>query len=282
MDPPRRKIISWCFYVDPNNARRLPEYLLGLRCNQRAARMWFRDWELRLYIDETVRANPKVAEFIKSTTEYGWPSIEVIQCRAGVNPMVERYRPMLENDVAVCLARDIDSILSKTDADLVDKWLADDGSDVLRYREYQMMCKWAMGGGVGVKTRAFKGVDIAEVPLITKQGRGHDESALAKMLMKIPEARQTEIITRMLLNGVYCFYQPDSANTKEAKVLWPTPFFDCYNGYADNKRENWRLKDASHDVVVLFCEEAKIRREHMGGHWDHHRDALVNGSQWVR
>jgi len=275
-----RKVISWCLYLDPKNKKRLPEYLVGLRCNQRAARVWFPGWDLRLYIDETVENSEEVAQFVKDVTEFGCPKIEVRKCREGLNPMLERYRPFFDDDVAVCIARDIDSILSKTDADLVNRWLEQDEFDVLRYREYQMPCKWSMGGGIAVKTRAFTGKpDFREVPRIKLLGRGHDEPALAKILEHIPEQRQSQIVTRMLDNGVYCLYANDE---QKAKVLWNVPFFDWECGYLPNEPETAWLAQASLSQVVKFCADYKIRREHIGSHYDHHRIKIVQNTIWFR
>ena len=62
----------------------------------------------------------------------------MIQCRDGLNPMVERYRPLVDQTIDVCITRDVDSILSKSDMEKVESWLMDDNSDVLRYREHKM------------------------------------------------------------------------------------------------------------------------------------------------
>ena len=278
--PQGRKVISWCLYLDPENKRRLPEYLVGLRCNQRAARFWFPGWDLKLYIDKSVNKSKDVAQFVKDITEFGYPKIEVIECREGINPMLERYRPFFDDDVAVCIARDVDSILGKADADLVNKWIKQDEFDVLRYREYEMPCKWSMGGGIGVKTRAFANKEkMREVPRIKLLGRGHDEPALAEMLEYIPGKRHFEVLTRMLDNGVYCFVANDP---EKAIVLWNVPFFECECGYLQNELRTAWLDYASQNEVVKFCADYKIRREHIGAHWDHYRSVIINNAEWIR
>lgn len=279
-----RKLISWCLYVDPENLRRLPEYLVGLRCNQRAARRWFPGWKLRLYVNSSLNDQPEVAEFVRDVSQYGTPEIELVQCREGKNPMVERFRALLEPDVDVCLVRDVDSILSKSDADRINAWLADDESDVFRYREYQMDCKWSMGGGMAGKNRAFVGhFSPNEAPSTDKLGRGEDEPVLANMLKHIPQSRQTEQVTRMLENGVYLFYSGDPRTPpSKSEVLWPVPFFDCLNGYADNHPDQCWLRNATQQGIVKWCETTRIRREHTGGHYEHHRTTLIDNSEWVR
>ena len=48
--------------------------------------------------------------------------------------MLERYRPLMEMKTGVCLVHDIDSVLTLTEAKIVNAWLQDEESDVLVYR----------------------------------------------------------------------------------------------------------------------------------------------------
>ena len=133
---------------------RLPEYLIGLRYNVKAAEKWFPDWELRLYIDKSVQNNLVLKSFVqKIATSSKTHPIQLIQCRDGLNPMVERYRPLVDQTIDVCITRDVDSILSKSDMEKVESWLMDDNSDVLRYREHKQSENGGMGGGIGIKVK---------------------------------------------------------------------------------------------------------------------------------
>jgi hypothetical protein len=178
-----RKVISWCLYVD--NFSRLPEYLAGLRCNQRAARWYFPDWKLRLYVNGSLC----VKEFVNEVAQFGSPEIELVPCRDGANPMVERFRVFLDDSVDVSIVRDLDGILSKQDACRVNAWLDDDQSNVLAYREHEMSYK-AMGGGIGIKHRAVRGNDLA-IRVVHTQGRGQDEPLLDRFLQRMKCRKST-------------------------------------------------------------------------------------------
>lgn len=118
--------------------------------------------------------------------------------------MVERYRGLVEQDVDVCIVRDLDSILSKSDANRINAWLKDDGSDVFRYREYRMAYEWSMGGGMAGENRAFvHEFLVTTAPSTSQLGRNFDERILASMFEHIRFSRQTVVTTRMLKNGVY-------------------------------------------------------------------------------
>lgn len=277
-----KKLISWCLYVDPDNLQRLPEYLMGLKCNQRAARMHFPDWKLRLYVDKTLDQCPEMADYVRDLAHYGTPEIDLVQCREDSNPMVERFRALLDDTVDVVLVRDVDSILSRTDADLVNAWLEDDDDDidVFRYREYQMNCRWSMGGGMGGRTRAFAS-HLDHLDVVKKRGRNQDEGVLAQMLSHIPLERQREVITRMTCEGTYMMMDSMHKQPKDCTVLWAVPFFDGERGWGYECHPE--LRGATVPQVVEWCKGASIRREHTGAHYEHHRDTIVKKTEgWVR
>lgn len=280
------KVISWCFYVDEkSNKERLPEYLFGLKCNQRAARFWFPDWTLRLYVDVSVSEHPSVFNYLFDICEYGSPKIEMIPCRNGFNPTVERYRPFFEPGVQVCLARDVDSILSKTDANYVQSWL--DGAygevDILCYREYMQFTYTCMGGGIAVKCAKFEGLDdtFYATPCL-KYERGIDEKQLKNLLAG---KKTHHILTRMTGEGIYCV--PTYLKTKpcESKLLWTIPFFDAPKGYAYNYEScKWLiLTETTIDQIVEFVKTLQIRREHIGAHWIQHSEKILHTTtEWIR
>jgi hypothetical protein len=313
------KVISWCLYINPDNKTRLPEYLCGLRCNQRAARQWFPTWNLRIYYNETVVESPEVKEFVFGVAQWGDPPIEMIPCRAGgANPMIERYRPFFDSSVSVCIVRDIDSILSKTDADFVNQWLENDKLNLFCYREYQMNPGWAMGGGVAAKTRIFqtqnfsnetKDESTQELKLYYSSGRSHDEPTLRKLIQDIPQNQIMEVITRMLSSGVYCergvaapleplkwvqstplepLSEGAHAMIQDAfggapYVLWPVPFFDAQpSSMACNYPDYEYLIDADIAEIIEFCKNYRIRQSHTMSHLPHHREAIVEGWEWIR
>jgi hypothetical protein len=48
-----------------------------------------------------------------------------------MHPMVERYHVFFDSNIHVSVVRDVDSILTKLDADIVNNWINDERYDVL-------------------------------------------------------------------------------------------------------------------------------------------------------
>jgi hypothetical protein len=276
-------VFKLIFKLDSTSAR-LPEYLFGLKCNQRAARFWFPDWNLRLYIDSSVHENESVFNYLFDICEYGEPKIEMIPCRYGFNPTIERYRPFFEPNINVCLARDVDSILSKTDADYVKCWL--DGKygdvDILCYREYMQDPVSCMGGGISVKCPRFLGSNLFHSTPEFKYLRGVDEKQLERLLSR---AQAHHIITKMTGNGVYSVVDDTTCKPSDSQLLWTIPFFDTLNGYAHEYENcNWlNSSSTTIDQIVEFVKTLKIKREHIGAHWiQHSSKILLNTTLWIR
>ena len=275
------KVISWCLYIDSDNINRLPEYLFGLRCNQRAARVWFPGWKLRLYIHASVRISPAVWKYVDEIASYGYPKIELIDCDVGKNPMTERYRPFVDDSVDVCIVRDLDSILSKVDADMVNQWLNNDNMDVLRYREYQQEKSRAMGGGIGIKCKITHDKKLVDSTSFGR--RGYDECKLEHFLKNNTDyTRHIEVLTRMTMFGVYCLY---NNNINNATILWTVPFYDTIYGLACNQLGYEYLECASIRQIVEHVKDLSIKREHIGAHYDHHNQTIIAFATthgWIR
>ena len=281
-----KKVISWCFFVDEKAKIRLPEYLFGLRCNKIGAELWFPDWHLRLYIDKSVYKYPSVLKFIIDIcySKKG-PKIDLLLCREGFNPTIERYRPFFDKDVEICIARDIDSILSKTDAEYVDRWLSGeygDDVDILCYREYMQPNDFCMGGGIGIKTKKFS--DLSTVFYATPLeifDRGIDEPQL-KTLMSYGKTKH--IVTKMTASGIYCILNYMYEKPSESEILWNVPFFDTTNGYLYEYNGCDCLADSEIDLLVEIVKKIKIRLEHTHPHCEEHLKNIRNNinDQWVR
>ncbi len=214
MSAPRRalkKVISWCLYAG-DDVRFLPLFLVGLKKNIKAAAEFFPGWELwlhcgklpaamQLYVDEVVAGS----------------GVQVIPNKYVDFPMVERYRPFYDPDVDVCIARDLDSVLSGKDAEIVNKWVDDPASRVLQYREYLMAHDRAvMGGGVGVK-----GTLPEARPNAPDESRGYDERFLDELLnANVPDrAAWSEVVLRMDWHGSYYVYSPDKKPC-DSEAMW--------------------------------------------------------------
>jgi len=275
------RVISWCLYVDTFDVKRLPEYLVGLRCNQRAARFWFPGWELRLYVARSHARENAVWDYIENLAKNGDPPIRIIECDPEKHPMTERYRPFFDPDVRVCIVRDLDSILTKTDADLVNDWLCDSQYDVLQYTEYLMGDNAIMGGGVGFK-QCGKYSNNGYFYTPDKRGRNYDEIPLARcMLDLIPRNRWKTHVTRMTKSGAYYLFDKSSASSQECEILWTVPFFDAKQAVAYQYPGMKFLKKASLESIVEFCDNFTIRREHINVHLSQHRDTFFE-KEWQR
>lgn len=277
---------------------RLPEYLAGLRCNQRAAKRWFPGWSLRLYISKLkAEGEPELWSFIDEIAKFNDPPIEVYECDPNFHPTLERYRPFCDPTVALCIARDVDSILTKTDADIVNQWISDDRYDVLQYREYMMNDDGIMGGGIGLKRSCFKlgcPTEIVKKEVTRFQsgelkGKGFDESSLAKFLKAYTDRpRWKSYITRMTEVGDY--YLLPSADTDSLKLeprdmvlLWTTPFFDIPKGFAYCQPGFEWLENANIARIVDYIKNVfTIRPEHTGSHWPQHSGKITMGKKWTR
>lgn len=277
-------VISWCFFVNRYNTSRLPEYIFGLRCNQRAASIWFPQWKLQLYIDKTVSHScPEVFQYITEICNEE-PKIDIIECRDGFNPTVERYRPFFDSNVNICLARDIDSILSQTDAKYVEQWLNGDfgNVDILCYREYKQPSTTCMGGGIAIKPQHFLSEGGSTPFLATpyqRFTRGVDETQLEKLL---EVTKSHHIVTRMTSEGIYCI-PVDFEKTKavDSQILWTIPFFDALNGYAHNYPNNDWLEYATTDKKVEFVKQLTIKDEHIDV-IQHSTKIVKNDTEWIR
>lgn len=283
------KVISWCFYVDMKNIERLCEYLVGLKCNQRAARWWFPEWQCRLYYDSTTLNDyPVIKKYIENVCYNGIPMIEMIPCRIGYPCINERYRPFFEKNITACIVRDIDSILSKIDADHVNNWLYNTNFKIFKYLEYQMPLDYAMGGGIAIRGN-LNNEDkyIKPVSVI----RGDDELLLKNILRKnnIKESDSMTIITRMSCSGIYYIFNGNLKNSpKEQEILWMIPFYDSWLGYAYKYHGCQFLKDVNHlEDIITFSKCTPIKKELIGHHWYHYNNNINNLNiethvTWVR
>lgn len=277
------KIISWCLYIDVDHARtedtllRLPEYLMGLKMNVTAAACWFPDWELRLYADETsLKREPLVWDLVREAVT---DRVKVIPCRPGRHPMTERYRPLVEEVQGVCVVRDVDSILSLTDAQLVSRWMEDDSSDVLQYKEKDMQEK-TMGGGVAVKMGGLT-LRRPDTFAVTKLlGRGSDEPALCDFLRSTANnTRFTTVRTRMTNHGVYCIDSVDTTRVPDTfdgcTILWTVPFYDRCNGY-------FSFHSVPISDIVSHVQNTSASEVHLYSHWRHYKHHILDDTAWFR
>lgn len=246
-------------------------YLYGLRANHMASKLWFKDYELWLYIDKSVKEHDYLMKYISSFTE---PSFVIKDCSPKHHPMFERYRPMIDDSVDITVCRDIDSVLSKEDADNINAFIEREDKDVFCYQEY-MMSLWSMGGGFCIK----KGI-IKEWTQVYGIDRDRDEEPLHDLIEKYTtEERRIIVKTRMFDNGVYCLIDSEEDKPKNCKILWafPTikmvenliPFFHRCNGIERyvNDIINRLMRITDEKIDVLLHPNEPINKEKFIDDW---------------
>ena len=281
------KVISWCFFVNLENISRLGEYLVGLKCNQRAARWWFPGWQCRLYYDaKGLSCFQIIKTYIENICNNGTPAIEMLPVREGYPSINERYRPLFDPNVSVCIVRDIDSILSKPDADRVNDWLNNSTCKVLKYREHYMRPDYVMGGGICVKGHFLNEQKYIK-PCSAK--KGDDERMLCNLLKDSEPAIQT-MVTRMTESGIYYIFDGNKFKPPCCQeLLWLIPFYDVTAGFAEYYRDDQlHMKNPeSITEIVEFSKKFPIKRELIGHHWFHHKTTIDNtkldtNEEWIR
>jgi hypothetical protein len=193
------KVISYSLWRTPES-KDWPNYLLGLCLNARIRPLLFPDWQVRVYVDDSAwRSAPQLLHSL----------CDLVDLRAipkSVHPLMARYLPLWEAHHAV-LVRDLDSILSATDADCVAKWLT--GKErILAYREYVMEYA-TIGGGLGVRNSPLSNTLVDSGDALTlRDWRDHDEMLLDELIQRYDS--QTHW-TRMDTEGHYFFCNQDGS-----------------------------------------------------------------------
>lgn len=271
------RVISWCLFFSPLHIGRLSEYLVGLRYNRRAARLWFPGWECRLYYDEkSLEKYPEILNYVKKVCNMGYPEIKMIPCEKGYLVTSERYRPFFEENVEVSIVRDIDGVLSKIDADFVIDWLNNSNCKVLAYKEYKMAENYFMGGGTSVKGSFNKNLDKGRENEGFRLAKGPDEKWLGKFILKNVEISDILIVpVRMSSRGTYhTWVTKDSASTD---ILWPVPFYDALGGLSCNYSDDhtYLRKEKHVKRIVNYSYNHLLRTEIIGSHWLHNKDKII-------
>jgi hypothetical protein len=266
-----RKVISFCLYYVQDDSSIFLEYLLGLKYNHKARNLWFPDWEIWLYIDITIKSKQILMDYIRSFND---PIITIKEIDNENNPMIERYRPIVDPTVDVVICRDIDSILSKTDAEYVSKFLEDDSKDVMCYREYKMEYI-SMGGGVAVKTRNI--IDnIIYIPIKKNRLRDYDEDILDELIKLTERDRIVSYETRMLNDGAYCLIEDIKDDPKECKILWPRINSDTY------KNRQIASQICLLDMIYWISINPILYPDYLYLHKDTFKKFLIDGRNWYR
>ena len=188
-----RNVISYCYFVKRHKDASLYrdrhyEYLLGLLFNLVARDKYFPGWWIYVYVDDIVlqETNQVIDEhknidalahadarrlFLDILTPLITKNDDSLRIkiiyRKFQNNWISttwRFLPFSQTDTAaddkshttVCMVRDLDSILTLTDAQHVERFIKNPKKKLLVYHEYQMSPLSSCGGGFAVKVSVLR------------------------------------------------------------------------------------------------------------------------------
>lgn len=267
-------VISYSLYVD--DLEDFPYYWLGLKMNIDAVKQWFRGWTIHLFVEKSLRSGR--ATFFQTIIAYAVASgvtLKVIPCREGAHPMLERYQPLMSPffTKGVCIVRDVDSILSLTDAKIIDAWLQDPGRDVLTYLEHKMPKSWSCGGGIAIKMdKKLSYTNVFATVLGATRGRDYDEKRLAKWLQEVTNVDRWAVVqVRMTEHGTYCLdYYHGSP-----KVLWGKTSSVWREFYRDRRLSGTIRTVDDCEKACLKLVETTCSEKYVHSHTQANRESIL-------
>lgn len=197
------KVISFVLYYNKEyllgHTRFILEYLSGLVLNAINIADKLPDWEMWVYVDTTAWDHQLCRMIVKWLLKKGLIKMKLIE-DISVNRMTSRYSPAYDPNVEITVVRDIDSVMTDLDFELIKEWENRD-ERVLRYHEYKMGEGWCMGGGFGVKGTIKKMESSSKYCF----QRNEDEPFLKRTIdyNEISLDQMWTIYTRMNVKGSY-------------------------------------------------------------------------------
>ena len=143
------QVISFCLFY-PEKPNISYEYFLGLIYNLELRKQFFPEWYVHLHVSLRLKRHPLI-QYVQADPMciIFWRKENGLE-----HDKLWRYEPFFNPQVDVCIARDIDSLLTRRDRFHVDQWLqhrlVKRRDSWLVYTEYTMDGA-AMGGGIGYK-----------------------------------------------------------------------------------------------------------------------------------
>jgi GR25 family glycosyltransferase involved in LPS biosynthesis len=141
-----KNVVSFCLYGIKNT------YILGMKENIRLGKKYFKDWEIRIYYNDTV-PEEKINNFIEM-------GAKCILCKnIGKNKlnwegMFWRWLPMDDETVDFWISRDADSRLSEREYKIVEQW-TNSGKTLHCIRDHKCHFNPIMGGLYGINNKLF-------------------------------------------------------------------------------------------------------------------------------
>ena len=133
-----KKIISFSLYDNKDI------YNYGILLNYELNKIIYKDWTIRLYIDNTI--NTSLLEYLKTL------DIEIFKINSNIHPMFYRFFPLLDNNVEYFISRDLDSVISFREEKMVEEWIDSSKNLHLIHEVYPGHRHIIMGGMFGFKT----------------------------------------------------------------------------------------------------------------------------------
>lgn len=163
------KIISFCLYGD------LELYIKGALENSKLVGKIYPGWTGRFYVEESISSSVK-----KSLVENGCEVIE-FESKEGMNPMMTRFLPIVDQNVDIWISRDCDSRINYREKSAVDEWLNSNKTFHLM-RDSHNHYYPIMGGMFGIKNYLAKEKKIPLPRINLFYSGGNDQSFLEKYL----------------------------------------------------------------------------------------------------
>lgn len=132
-----KKIISFSLYGNKDI------YNYGILLNYELKKIIYKDWIIRLYINDTV--NNTLLEYLKTL------DIEIYKINSNIPPMFYRFFPLTDNNVEYFISRDLDSIISFREEKMVEEWIMSGKNLHLIHEVYPGHRHIIMGGMFGLK-----------------------------------------------------------------------------------------------------------------------------------
>ena len=139
-------VVSFCLYGSK------AMYITGMKENIILAKKHFKDWNVRIYYNDTVDKK-YIDEYIKLGAEC-FKCENVGKNKHNWEGMFWRWYPLDDPNVNCWLSRDADSRLSKREFDMVDQWVRS-GKTLHSIRDHRCHFNPIMGGMFGINNKLF-------------------------------------------------------------------------------------------------------------------------------
>jgi len=139
-----KKVLSYCLYNDKDI------YNYGLLLNYELKKHIYKDWIMRVYVDNTVNNN--LLNYIITNLN----DIEVIVVESIISPMYYRFFPQNDKYVKYFITRDLDSIIGFKEEVMVDDWIQSNKKLHLIHEVYPGHRHIIMAGMFGYRNDFYK------------------------------------------------------------------------------------------------------------------------------